>query len=362
MNQVLNFSAGPAMLPKEVLQVVQKELLSYQGKGLSILEMSHRSKDFETIIKESQNLVQKLMKLDDSYQVLFLQGGASSQFAMVPLNLLSRHKKAAYLLTGNWAEKALKEGKKYGQMDILASSKEDKYKFIPELTSINNSTDYDYLHFCSNNTIYGSRFRPDNLPKLGSVPLVADMSSNIMSEVYPFDNIDLIYAGAQKNLGPAGLTLVIIKEELIKEAPPSCPTMFSYKTHSQKNSLYNTPPSFSIYVMKLVLEWLDKFGGIPAIEILNKEKAQLLYDFIDNSKLYKNDIHPEDRSLMNITFSCQDPELDQTFAQEAEKRGLINLKGHRDLGGLRASIYNAMPIESVKLLIEFMKKFELNHT
>lgn len=361
MKTLINFSAGPAILPKEVLEQVQRELLSYQGLGLSILEMSHRSMEFENLLLETQNLVKKLLNLGDDYQVLFLQGGASSQFAMVPLNLLSQEKKAAYILTGVWAEKAYKEGKKFGQMDIIASSKDDHYTYIPDTNLADKANPYDYVHFCSNNTIYGSRFRPDNLPKVGDVPLVADMSSNIMSEVYPYQDIDLIYAGAQKNLGPAGLTLVVIKKTLIKDSLSSCPTMFSYQTHSQKNSLYNTPPTFAIYVMNLVLGWLDNLGGIAAIESLNKEKANLLYNFIDNSKLYHNTIHPDDRSLMNVTFSCQSKELDDLFVKEAQAKGFINLKGHRDLGGLRASIYNAMPMESIKDLLEFMKQFELNH-
>ena len=356
MERVYNFSAGPSMLPLPVLEKVQKELLNYNGTGMSVMELSHRSSTFEEIIQSAEALLRELMNIPDNYKVLFLQGGASLQFTMVPMNLLVKNKKADFVHTGSWSKKAMAEAKKFGEVRIVASSEDKKFRYIPSLDQSMFSKDADYVHITMNNTIEGTRF--STIPDTGNIPLVADMSSNILSQEYDVTKFGLIYAGAQKNIGPAGLTVVIIREDLIGNAPENCPTMLNYQTHSDKGSLYNTPPTFSIYVAKLVFEWLKELGGVAAIEKINKEKAQLLYDFLDESKLFHSPVEKESRSIMNIPFVLPSEELNAQFIKEAKAHGLETLKGHRSVGGMRASIYNAMPIEGVKKLVEFMKSFE----
>ncbi|HCX65146.1 MAG TPA: 3-phosphoserine/phosphohydroxythreonine aminotransferase [Eubacteriaceae bacterium] len=359
--RVFNFSAGPSVLPEEVLQEASKEMMNYEGCGMSVMEMSHRSKVFQDINDEAEALLRELMNVPEEYRILFLQGGASTQFSMVPLNLMTKSKKADYIDSGSWSSKAAKEAARYGEVNILASSKEDTYRYIPKVSADSFTKDADYFHITTNNTIYGTRFTPQNIPKTGEVPLVADMSSNILSEVYDVRDFSLIYAGAQKNMGPAGVTAVIIKDSLIGNAQDCTPIMLNYKTHADANSLYNTPPCFSIYMCMKVFRWLNKNGGIQAMEARNKEKAALLYDFLDESVLFKGTAVAEDRSLMNIPFVTGNADLDAAFIKEAQEKNMVNLKGHRSVGGMRASIYNAMPLEGVKALVEFMKQFETDH-
>ncbi|NLY44067.1 MAG: 3-phosphoserine/phosphohydroxythreonine transaminase [Clostridiaceae bacterium] len=359
MDRVYNFSAGPSMLPEPALRKAQQEMLCYGTSGMSVMEMSHRSGLFKEIIEETEKLLRELMDIPDNYKVLFLQGGASSQFAMVPLNLLRKSKKADYVITGLWAKKAFKEAARYGTVRVVASSEDATFNYIPELDASMFDPDADYVHITTNNTIYGTRYT--TLPDTGDVPLVADMSSNILSQVYDVSKFGLIYAGAQKNMGPAGLTVVIIREDLIGHALDITPTMFDYKVHADAGSLYNTPPTYSIYMCKLVLEWLKELGGVKAIEKINIEKAQILYDFLDESSLFKGTVVKKDRSLMNIPFVCPTEELNAKFIKEAAAKGLVNLKGHRTVGGMRASIYNAMPVEGVQKLVEFMKQFEVEN-
>ncbi|HAE61111.1 MAG TPA: 3-phosphoserine/phosphohydroxythreonine aminotransferase [Eubacteriaceae bacterium] len=356
--RVYNFSAGPSVLPEEVLLEASKEMLNYKGSGMSVMEMSHRSKEFMGIAKEAEKLLRELMSVPDNYKILFLQGGASTQFAMIPLNLFSNTKKADFVDTGAWSAKAIKEAKKYGTVNVLASSKDSTYSYIPKLDKSTFTKDADYFHITTNNTIYGTRFLPDNLPDTGDVPLVADMSSNILSEVYDVNKFSLIYAGAQKNMGPAGVTAVIIRDDLIGNAMDITPTMLDYKTHADADSLYNTPPCFSIYMCMLVFRWVKAKGGVAAMEKINKEKSQLLYDYLDQSTMFKGTVAVEDRSLMNIPFVTGNDALDAAFIKEAAAKGFVNLKGHRSVGGMRASIYNAMPVEGIQALIEFMKEFE----
>lgn len=357
MKKIYNFSAGPSTLPVEVLEKAQKEMLDYKNSGMSVMEMSHRSSLYDEIHNEAKEDLMELMGLDEDYELLFLQGGGSTQFAMIPMNLLNKDDIASYLITGSWADKAYKEAKKFAKPEILASSKEDIYTYIPEIDESKMNEKSKFLYLCVNNTIYGTRISPEKIGKLNK-PLVADISSNILSEKYDYNKFDLVFAGAQKNLGPAGVTIVALKKDLIKETREEIPTMLSYKTHADKNSLYNTPPCFAIYVTGLVAKWIKKMGGVEAMEEINKEKSKLLYDFIDNSSLYKNNVKLEDRSLMNIVFVTGDAELDAKFVKGAKEKGLENLKGHRTVGGMRASIYNAMPIEGVKALIDYMKDFE----
>lgn len=357
MKRIYNFSAGPSTLPVEVLEKAQKEMLDYNNSGMSVMEMSHRSSFYDDIHKEAKKDLIELMGLSDDYELLFLQGGGSTQFAMIPMNLLDKEDVASYLITGSWADKAYKEAKKFAKPEILASSKEDNYTYIPEIKEEEMDVNSKFLYLCVNNTIYGTRIAPEKIEKL-TKPLVADISSNILSEKYDYNKFDLVFAGAQKNLGPAGVTIVALKKDLIKEAREDIPTMLSYKTHADKDSLYNTPPCYSIYVTGLVAKWIKKMGGVEGIEERNKEKAKLLYDFIDNSKIFKNNIKVEDRSLMNVVFVTGNDELDAKFVKGAKEKGLENLKGHRTVGGMRASIYNAMPIEGVKALIDYMKDFE----
>jgi len=359
MERVYNFSAGPSALPEAVLKKAQEEMLVYKNTGMSVMEMSHRSSAFQEIIDTAEKNLRDLMQIPDNYKVLFLQGGASSQFAMIPLNLLSKSKKADYVITGTWAKKAYKEASRYGTVNVVASSEDQTFNYIPELDPDKFDKDADYFYITTNNTIYGTRYT--KLPDTGNVPLVADMSSNILSEVYDVSKFGLIFAGAQKNMGPAGLTVVIIREDLIGHAMDITPTMFNYKTHADNGSMFNTPPTYSIYICNLVLEWLKELGGIPAMQKINEEKAKILYDYLDESKLFKGTVVPKDRSLMNVPFVTGDPDLDAKFIKEAASHGLVNLKGHRTVGGMRASIYNAMPIEGVKKLVEFMKKFEMEN-
>lgn len=359
MSRVYNFSAGPSMLPEAALKKAAEQMLDYEGSGQSVMEMSHRSAEYKAIIDNTEALLRELMHIPDNYTVLFLQGGASSQFAMIPLNLMTKNKKMDAVVTGQWAKKAANEAKKFGEVNIVASSEDKTFSYIPKLDKSMFSPDADYVHITMNNTIYGTKY--NTIPDTGDIPLAADLSSCILSEDFDVTKFALIYAGAQKNMAPAGLTVVIVRSDLIGYAPESCPTMFNYKTHADNGSMFNTPPTYSIYMCMLVLEWLKSLGGISAIEKINREKAKLFYDYLDNSSMFKGTVVPEDRSLMNIPFVTGNEELDAKFVKESKAAGFVNLKGHRSVGGMRASIYNAMPIEGVKSLIEFMKKFELEN-
>ncbi|MEE1225352.1 MAG: 3-phosphoserine/phosphohydroxythreonine transaminase [Clostridia bacterium] len=357
MSRVYNFSAGPSMLPEEVLKKAQEEMVEYGTSGMSVMEMSHRSKDYEAIINEAEALVRELMNIPDNYKVMFLQGGASTQFAMIPLNLGVNKKAADFLITGQWAKKAAQEAEKYIKVNKIASSADKTFSYIPKpgKDEFSSKDEVDYCYICYNNTIYGTRFV--NLPE-SDATLIADISSNAMSEVIDVTKFGLLFAGAQKNLGPAGVTLVIVREDLIGEPMDITPTMLTYKTHADNGSMYNTPPTYAIYIFKLVMEWIKSKGGIAALQKVNEEKAKILYDFLDNSKMFKGTVVPEDRSLMNIPFVTGNDELDAKFVAEAKAAGFVNLKGHRSVGGMRASIYNAMPVEGVQKLVEFMADFE----
>ena len=345
------------MLPESVLRTAADEMLDYQGSGQSVMEMSHRSKVYEGIIQGAESLLREVMNIPDNYKVLFLQGGASSQFAMVPLNLMNGSGKADYVLTGQWATKAYKEAARYGEVNVVASSKDKTFTYIPKLDPSTFTKDADYFHICLNNTIYGTKYH--ELPETGDVPLVADVSSCILSEPIDVSKFGLLYAGAQKNMGPAGLTVVIIREDLIGHARDITPTLFNYQIHADNGSMFNTPPCYSIYICKLVLEWIkNEIGGLEKMKERNEAKAALLYQFLDQSKLFKGTVVPEDRSLMNIPFITGDQEMDAKFVKAATEHGFVNLKGHRTVGGMRASIYNAMPMEGVEKLVAFMKKFE----
>ena len=349
-----NFSAGPSTLPLSVLEEAQREFLDFAGTGMSVTEISHRNKAFEAVVQEGEALLRELMHIPDDYAVLFVQGGASTQFAAVPLNLMHRGK-ADYVVTGNFSKKAWQEGKIYGDAACVASSEDKTYTYIPDVSAIPFREDTDYVHICSNNTIFGTRYVefPDVI-----APLVADMSSEILSREVDVSKFAVIYAGAQKNLAPAGVTIVIAKRDLIGNPLPMCPTMLKWKVQDENKSLYNTPPCFSIYMATLVLRHLKKLGGVKEINAINEYKAGLLYDFIDNSSFYTNRVEKKYRSIMNVPFVTPSPELDAQFVKEAAANGLVSLKGHRLVGGMRASIYNAMPVDGVKALIEFMKKFE----
>lgn len=356
MQRVYNFSAGPGALPLEVLEKAQQELTCYGNSGMSVMEMSHRSKDYDVIIKGAEATLREVMGIPDNYKVLFLQGGASLQFAMIPLNLLRKSFKADYIESGQFASKALKEAKKYGEINVVASSKADNYTYVPKVPKEAFDPEADYVYICDNNTIYGTKFH--EYPDTGSIPLVADMSSCILSETVDVSKFGLIYAGAQKNLGPAGVTLVIIREDLIGFAGEKVPAMLDYKLMADNDSMYNTPPTYGIYMLKLMFEWIEAQGGVTELEKRNKAKAELLYSFLDQSRLFKPTAQKESRSMMNVTFVTGNPELDAKFVKEAANEGLVSLKGHRSVGGMRASIYNAMPIEGVQKLVDFMKKFE----
>ena len=356
MSRVYNFSAGPAVLPEEVLQEAADEMLDYKGSGMSVMEMSHRSKVYDTIIKEAEADLRDLMAIPDNYKVLFLQGGASQQFAMIPMNLM-KNKKAAYIITGQWAKKAFKEAQIYGEAVAAASSEDQTFSYIPDCSDLNIPEDADYVYICENNTIYGTKFK--TLPNTKGHTLVADVSSCFLSEPVDVGKYGVIYGGVQKNIGPAGVVIVIIREDLITEDTlPGTPTMLKYKTHADAESLYNTPPCYGIYICGKVFKWLKKMGGLTAMKERNEEKAKILYDFLDQSKMFKGTVAKEDRSLMNVPFVTGDAELDAKFVAEAKKAGFENLKGHRSVGGMRASIYNAMPKEGVEKLVAFMREFE----
>ena len=371
MSRVYNFSAGPSCLPEEVLQACAAEMMDYQGTGQSVMEMSHRSKAYEPIIQDAEAMVRKLMNVPDNYKVLFVQGGGSTQFAMVPQNLGIKNKKAAYIETGVWAKKAAAEAKKLGiAVDVIASSKDKNYSYIPKVEKVEG--DYDYVYICFNNTIMGTHY--EYIPETGNIPLVADISSCVLSEPLDVSKFGLLFAGAQKNLAPAGVTLVIVREDLIPEVEnclPGTPTMLAYKTHADNDSMYNTPPCYTIYVLGKVLHWIEKNGGAEGMLKRNKEKADYLYNFLDSSDFYRATTEVGSRSLMNVPFLtkysvagatdeavlAKEKEINDKFCKEAAAAGFVNLKGHRLVGGMRASIYNAMSIEGVKALVEFMKKF-----
>lgn len=356
MARVYNFSAGPAVLPEEVLKEAAEEMLDYKGTGMSVMEMSHRSKAFEEIIQDAEKDLRDLMNIPDNYKVLFLQGGASQQFAMIPMNLM-KNKVADYIVTGQWAKKAAAEAKIYGNVNILASSADKTFTYIPDMKDIKVSDDADYVYICHNNTIYGTTYH--ELPDVGDKVLVADMSSDILSQPVDVTKYGLIFAGVQKNIGPAGMVVVIIREDLITEdVLPNTPTMLRYKIHADNNSLYNTPPAYGIYICGKVFKWLKNKGGLEAMKKINEEKAAILYDYLDSNTMFKGTVVKKDRSLMNVPFVTGSDELDAKFVKEAKAAGFENIKGHRTVGGMRASIYNAMPIEGVKALVEFMKKFE----
>ena len=356
MSRVYNFSAGPAVLPEEVLKEAADEMLDYRGTGMSVMEMSHRSKAYDTIIKEAEADLRELMNIPDNYKVLFLQGGASQQFAMIPMNLM-KNKKAAYIVTGQWAKKAYQEAKMYGDAVEVASSADKTFSYIPDCSDLDIPEDADYVYICENNTIYGTKFW--TLPNTKGKILVSDVSSCFLSEPVDVSKYGVIYGGVQKNVGPAGVVIVIIREDLITEdVLPGTPTMLRYKIHADNDSLYNTPPAYGIYICGKVFKWIKKMGGLQAMKEHNEKKAKILYDFLDESKLFKGTVRKEDRSLMNVPFVTGSEELDAKFVKEAKEAGFENLKGHRSVGGMRASIYNAMPIEGVEKLVEFMKKFE----
>ena len=356
MARVFNFSAGPSMLPEEVLRTAAEEMLEYGSSGQSVMEMSHRSKEYQAIIDEAERDLREVMSIPDNYTVLFLQGGASTQFAMVPLNLMNKNKKADYIITGQWAKKAYKEAARYGNARAIASSEDKTFSYIPKITPEMIDPEADYVHICMNNTIYGTKWK--SLPETGNVPLVADISSCILSEPIDVSKFGVLYAGAQKNVAPAGLTIVIIRNDLIGNAMDITPTMLNYKTHSENGSMFNTPPCYTIYIAGLVFKWIKKLGGLEEMKKINEKKAKMLYDFLDGSKLFRGTVVKEDRSLMNVPFITGNDELDAKFVSAAKEAGFVNIKGHRSVGGMRASIYNAMPIEGVSALVEFMKKFE----
>ena len=354
--RVYNFSAGPAVLPEEVLQEAADEMLDYKGTGMSVMEMSHRSKAYDAIIKEAEKDIRDIMNIPDNYKVLFLQGGASQQFAAVPMNLM-KNKKAAYIITGQWAKKAYQEAKIYGDAVAVASSADKTFSYIPDCSDLDIPEDADYVYICENNTIYGTKYK--TLPNTKGHTLVADVSSCFLSEPVDVTKYGVIYGGVQKNVGPAGVVIVIAREDLITDdVLPGTPTMLKWKTQADADSLYNTPPCYGIYICGKVFKWIKKMGGLEAMKAHNEKKAKILYDFLDQSKLFKGTVVPEDRSLMNVPFVTGDAELDKKFVAEAKAAGFENLKGHRTVGGMRASIYNAMPIEGVEKLVEFMAKFE----
>ena len=357
MARVYNFSAGPSMLPESVLAKAAAEMMDYNGSGQSVMEMSHRSKVYQGIFDETEALLREVMEIPDNYKVLFLQGGASTQFAMIPLNLMTGSGKADYVVTGQFAKKAYKEAARFGDVKVVASSEDKTFSYIPKLDPATFTPDADYFYICMNNTIFGTVYH--DLPETGDVPLVADASSCILSRPIDVSKFGVLYAGAQKNMAPAGVTVVIIREDLIGKTQDKTPVMLDYAAHADAGSMYNTPPCYSIYMMKLVLEWIkNEVGGLEKMYERNQKKASVLYDFLDGSKLFKSPVAKEDRSLMNVPFVTGDEELDAKFVKEAAAAGFVNIKGHRSVGGMRASIYNAMPIEGVEALVAFMKKFE----
>ncbi len=356
MARVYNFSAGPSMLPEEVLKIAAAEMLDYEGSGQSVMEMSHRSKVYDSIIKSAESLLRELMNIPDNYKVLFLQGGASTQFAAIPLNFMNGSGKADYIITGQWAKKAFAEAQKYGDAKAVASSADKTFSYIPKTSKEDFRPDADYVYICLNNTIYGTVYK--DIPDTGDIPLIADISSCFLSEPLDISKFAMVYGGAQKNVAPAGLTICIIREDMLGKARDITPTMLDYKIHADNDSLYNTPPCYTIYMCKLVLDWIKSIGGLEAMAERNYKKAEMLYSFLDSSEMFKGTVVPEDRSLMNVPFITGNDELDAKFVKAATEAGFVNLKGHRSVGGMRASIYNAMPIEGVEKLIEFMKEFE----
>lgn len=356
MSRVYNFSAGPSMLPEEVLKKAASEMLDYEGSGQSVMEMSHRSKVFDKIIKDAEALLRELMNIPDNYKVLFLQGGASAQFSAIPLNFMNGSGKADYIITGQWSNKAYQEACKYGEARIVASSKDKTFSYIPKTKREDFDPEADYAYICMNNTIYGTVYH--ELPDTGDVPLIADISSCFLSEPIDVTKFAMVYGGAQKNVAPAGLVIAIIREDMLGKQRDITPTMMNYKIQADNDSLYNTPPCYTIYICKLVLEWIKSLGGLEKMKERNEKKAKILYDFLDSSKMFRGTVVPEDRSLMNVPFVTDSDELNAKFIKEAEAQGFVNLKGHRTVGGMRASIYNAMPIEGVEKLVAFMKKFE----
>ncbi|MBQ7535720.1 MAG: 3-phosphoserine/phosphohydroxythreonine transaminase [Stomatobaculum sp.] len=355
MSRVYNFSAGPACLPEEVLQEAAAEMMDYNGTGTSVMEMSHRSKAFQDIMDEAEKDLRELMNIPDNYRVLFIQGGGHVQFAMVPMNLM-KNKVADYVITGQWAKKAWKEAALYGESKAVASSEDEVYSYIPDCSDLPIDENADYVYICMNNTIYGTVYH--ELPNTKGKDLVADISSCFLSGPLDVSKFGILWGGVQKNVGPAGVAIAIVREDLIGDTLPGTPTMLKYSTYSESGSLYNTPPCYTIYICGKVFKWLKKNGGLEAMQKRNEEKAKILYDFLDGSRLFKNPVRKQDRSLMNVTFVTGDKELDAKFVKEAEAAGFINLKGHRTVGGMRASIYNAMPKEGVEKLVEFMKAFE----
>lgn len=356
MSRVFNFSAGPAVLPEEVLKEAQQEMLDYKGTGMSVMEMSHRSKAFDEIIQEAEADLRELMQIPDNYKVLFLQGGASLQFAMIPMNLM-KNKVADYIVTGQWAKKAYQEGQKYGKANKIASSEDKTFSYIPDCSDLPISEDADYVYICENNTIYGTKYK--ELPNTKGKLLVSDISSSFLSEPVDVSKYGILFGGVQKNIGPAGMVIAIVREDLITgDVLPGTPAMMDYKIHADSGSMYNTPNCYCIYMCGKVFKWLKGMGGLEAMKAHNEKKAAILYNFLDQSKLFKGTVDKEDRSLMNVPFVTGNDELDAKFVAAAKKAGFENLKGHRSVGGMRASIYNAMPIEGVEKLVEFMKKFE----
>jgi phosphoserine aminotransferase len=359
MARVINFSAGPATLPESVLRQAAEEMLDWHGSGQSVMEMSHRGKEFMSIAAQAEADLRELMAIPANYKVLFLQGGASLQFAMIPLNLLRGKASADYVNTGEWAKKAIKEAKQYCQVNVVASSEDKNFTYAPAQTGWKLSRDAAYVHYTANETIGGVEFHW--VPQSGGVPLVCDMSSNILSKPVDVSKYGLIYAGAQKNIGPAGLTIAILRDDLIGQVLPKTPVMLDYKTHAENESMYNTPPTYGIYIAGLVFQWIKQNGGLAAMGKRNREKAALLYAFLDQSNFFVSPVAKADRSLMNVPFTLKKAELDEEFLKGAKSRGMIQLKGHRSVGGMRASIYNAMPVEGVKALVDYMKEFEAKH-
>lgn len=360
MARVYNFSAGPSMLPESVLNKAAAEMLDYEGTGESVMEMSHRSKEFDAIIKGAEALLRKLMNIPDNYKVLFLQGGASTQFAAIPMNFMNGSGKADYIISGQWSNKAYKEAVKYGDVKVVATSKEQNFSCVPDADRNELRPDADYVYICLNETVHGNIMR--KLPETGNVPLIADISSCILSEPLDITRFGMVFGGAQKNIAPAGLTICIIREDLLGHARDYTPSMLDYKIMADNDSLYNTPPCYNIYMCKLVLEWIEKMGGLEKMKQHNEAKAKILYDFLDESKMFRGTVVKKDRSLMNVPFVTDSDELNAEFIKACTENGFINIKGHRSVGGMRASIYNAMPIEGVEKLVEFMKEFEAEHT
>lgn len=359
MGRVFNFSAGPAMLPYSVLKRAAEEMCDYNGCGQSVMEMSHRSAQFRSLIESAEELLRDIMHIPNNYKVLFLQGGATTQFAAVPLNFMNKNGKADYIITGQWSKKAYTEAQKYGDVRIAASSEDKKFSYIPKLSANSLNADADYVHICMNNTVYGTAFH--QIPETSGVPLIADISSCFLSEPLEVEKFAMLYGGAQKNIGPAGLTVAVVREDMLGNAREYTPSMLNYKVHADAHSLANTPACYSIYICKLVLEWIKKCGGVEFFGEYNRNKAELFYTYLDNSALFFGTACDSDRSIMNIPFVTGDSKIDNEFIYQAEKIGLVNLKGHRTVGGMRASLYNAMPVDGVKKLVDFMQKFEKSY-